>query len=209
MVIILVLRFNLPYYYNLPSGTSVTHTCSGLLHARDLESSRNAISRPHILVRMMAKISTENEISSKPPYAHKGRIVGVVTELLENLRQDKSTCQSELITMIETLKEIAKPTEGLAIDLFEAIEKKFPHRTLGKDKWYLVVVSKQELQWRPQLTPISFLPLLEFLLTMLAPSTSFSSTSPNIRHQHLGKLLSDTYGKPSSKMWRYKEFVNL
>ncbi|KAH8598285.1 hypothetical protein B0O99DRAFT_58431 [Bisporella sp. PMI_857] len=33
------------------------------------------------------------------------------------------------------------PTEQDAVALFEALEFKFPHRTLGNDKWYLVALS--------------------------------------------------------------------
>lgn len=32
------------------------------------------------------------------------------------------------------------PTPEEAIALFKEIEAKFPHKTLGDDKWYLVVV---------------------------------------------------------------------
>jgi hypothetical protein len=32
------------------------------------------------------------------------------------------------------------PTPEEAIRLFEAIEEKFPSKTLGEDKWYLVAV---------------------------------------------------------------------
>lgn len=35
----------------------------------------------------------------------------------------------------------ADPTPEDAIKLFRAVEEKFPHETLGNDKWYLVVVS--------------------------------------------------------------------
>jgi len=33
------------------------------------------------------------------------------------------------------------PSAGEAITLFKAIESKFPHETLGDDKWYLVACS--------------------------------------------------------------------
>jgi hypothetical protein len=33
------------------------------------------------------------------------------------------------------------PSTEEAIALFEAVERKFPHKTVGDDKWYLVVVS--------------------------------------------------------------------
>jgi hypothetical protein len=33
-----------------------------------------------------------------------------------------------------------EPTAAEAVELFAAIEKKFPHETVGGDKWYLVVV---------------------------------------------------------------------
>jgi hypothetical protein len=35
------------------------------------------------------------------------------------------------------------PTSEDAIALFEVIQKKFPHKTLGDDKWYLVAVSNK------------------------------------------------------------------
>jgi len=38
---------------------------------------------------------------------------------------------------------IHEPTVDEAVALFQAIEEKFPHKTLGDDKWYLVVVSLQ------------------------------------------------------------------
>lgn len=38
-----------------------------------------------------------------------------------------------------------EPTEEEAITLFEAIEKTFPHGTLGDDKWYLVTVSQLQV----------------------------------------------------------------
>lgn len=33
------------------------------------------------------------------------------------------------------------PITEEAIALFEAIEKKFPHKSVGEDRWYLVAVS--------------------------------------------------------------------
>ena len=38
---------------------------------------------------------------------------------------------------------IHEPTADEAVALFHAIEEKFPHKTVGKDKWYLVAVSWQ------------------------------------------------------------------
>jgi hypothetical protein len=38
---------------------------------------------------------------------------------------------------------IHEPTKEDAIALFEEIQKKFPSRNLGDDKWYLVTVSWQ------------------------------------------------------------------
>lgn len=37
-----------------------------------------------------------------------------------------------------------EPTVEDAQNLFKAIEEKFPHSTLGIDKWYLVAVSSYE-----------------------------------------------------------------
>jgi hypothetical protein len=49
--------------------------------------------------------------------------------------------------LLEELEERRKePTTEEAIALFAAIEKKFPHNTLGEDKWYLVAVSPHELR---------------------------------------------------------------
>ncbi len=41
--------------------------------------------------------------------------------------------------------EFHEPTKEEAVALFESIEQKFPHETLGDDKWYLVTVSWQML----------------------------------------------------------------
>jgi hypothetical protein len=38
------------------------------------------------------------------------------------------------------MSTIHEPTAEEAVALFEAIEKKFPHKTLGEDKWYIVAV---------------------------------------------------------------------
>lgn len=38
------------------------------------------------------------------------------------------------------------PTKDEAITLFESVEEKFPHETLGDDKWYMVVVSDWSLE---------------------------------------------------------------
>jgi hypothetical protein len=38
-----------------------------------------------------------------------------------------------------------EPTAEDATVLFEELEKKFPHETLGNDKWYLVAVSTKSL----------------------------------------------------------------
>ena len=39
------------------------------------------------------------------------------------------------------MSSYSEPTADQAVDLFQAIEKKFPHASLGEDKWYLVAVS--------------------------------------------------------------------
>jgi hypothetical protein len=36
---------------------------------------------------------------------------------------------------------VQERTPADAVTLFEAIEQKFPHKSLGADSWYLVVVS--------------------------------------------------------------------
>lgn len=35
------------------------------------------------------------------------------------------------------------PTEEEALTLFKALEEKFPSKTLGEDKWYVLTVSSQ------------------------------------------------------------------
>ena len=92
----------------------------------------------------MATIKSANNASSQ--IAGKERQIKAVTELLEKLKEDKPTSQSELMALVESINEINKPTKDTAIKLFEAIEMKFPHKTLGEDKWYLVVVSVQWLE---------------------------------------------------------------
>lgn len=42
-----------------------------------------------------------------------------------------------------TMATTAEPTKEEAVSLFEAVEKKFPHKTVGEDTWYLVVVRWQ------------------------------------------------------------------
>jgi hypothetical protein len=41
------------------------------------------------------------------------------------------------------MAEFQEPTKEESIALFEAIQKKFPSKALGGDKWYLVTVSWQ------------------------------------------------------------------
>ena len=41
------------------------------------------------------------------------------------------------------MAEFQEPTKEESIALFEAIQKKFPSKALGCDKWYLVTVSWQ------------------------------------------------------------------
>jgi hypothetical protein len=41
------------------------------------------------------------------------------------------------------METIQGPTAADAVTLFEAIEHKFPHKALGSESWYLVVVSSQ------------------------------------------------------------------
>ncbi|TAQ85424.1 hypothetical protein B7494_g6246 [Chlorociboria aeruginascens] len=43
--------------------------------------------------------------------------------------------------MASTTSSAEPPTTKEALALFEAVEKKFPHATIGDDKWYLVVLS--------------------------------------------------------------------
>jgi len=42
---------------------------------------------------------------------------------------------------IPSMAELHQPTKEDAVALFQSIEQKFPHRTLGDDKWYLVTLS--------------------------------------------------------------------
>ena len=54
---------------------------------------------------------------------------------------------------------IKRRTSKEAIELFEAVERKFPHKTLGDDKWYLVVVSREELYFKEScLRKVAFRP---------------------------------------------------
>jgi hypothetical protein len=39
------------------------------------------------------------------------------------------------------METIQGPTPADAVTLFEAVEQKFPHKALGSESWYLVVVS--------------------------------------------------------------------
>ena len=41
------------------------------------------------------------------------------------------------------MAEFHEPTAAEAITLFQTIEQKFPSKTLGEDKWYLVAVSAE------------------------------------------------------------------
>jgi hypothetical protein len=41
------------------------------------------------------------------------------------------------------MAELQEPTKEDSIALFEAIQKRFPSKALGGDKWYLVTVSWQ------------------------------------------------------------------
>lgn len=93
----------------------------------------------------MATINAENKTSSKIPIAERDRAIKSVTELLEKLKEDEPTSQQDLMNLIESIKRLRNPTKKAAVELFEAIEAKFPHKTLGEDKWYLVVVSTREI----------------------------------------------------------------
>lgn len=42
---------------------------------------------------------------------------------------------------LSTMAITQEPTAAQAIDLFEEVEQKFPHKTLGEETWYLVVLS--------------------------------------------------------------------
>jgi hypothetical protein len=88
----------------------------------------------------MATMSTETQASTHSAVDEEQETINNVRKLLK-LREDQPIAQQELMSFIENLKEINKPTVEKAIVLFEAIETKFPHKTLGEDKWYLVVVS--------------------------------------------------------------------
>jgi hypothetical protein len=83
--------------------------------------------------------------SAKPPITEKEQAITAITELLGKLKNTEPTSHQDFMTVLERIKDINKPTKESTIDLFKAIETKFPHKTLGEDKWYLVVVSLQEL----------------------------------------------------------------
>lgn len=64
---------------------------------------------------------------------------------------------------------IREPTPEEAIILFKAIEERFPHKTVGDDKWYLVTVctvTRQSLPTNNSRSPPCSLPSP----TKLAPS---------------------------------------
>ncbi len=48
----------------------------------------------------------------------------------------------------------SEPTKEDAVALFEAIEQRFPHKAIGDDIWYMVVVSWQHLTHGSELTDI-------------------------------------------------------
>lgn len=44
------------------------------------------------------------------------------------------------------------PTEAEALALFKAVEEKFPSRTLGNDKWYVLAVCHIDMAHSTRLT---------------------------------------------------------
>lgn len=53
-----------------------------------------------------------------------------------------------------------EPTAAQAIDLFEEVEQKFPHKTLGEETWYLVVVGQHSPITASPADPSASYPLL-------------------------------------------------
>jgi hypothetical protein len=70
------------------------------------------------------------------------------------------------------------PTEDEALALFKAIEEKFPSESLGKDKWYLVLVSRPNVKIAPEdLTGHSWQPWSAVMSPNLHHSSTKSSSS--------------------------------
>jgi hypothetical protein len=91
----------------------------------------------------MATVNLQKHIPTGSTSCEKERAISTVTQLLAELREEKPTSQQDLMTLLESIKQINKPTKEKAVELFKAIETKFPSKTLGEDKWYLVVVSER------------------------------------------------------------------
>ncbi|KAL2075076.1 hypothetical protein VTL71DRAFT_18 [Oculimacula yallundae] len=57
------------------------------------------------------------------------------------LRTTTKLSYSSSLLLSRTMATYREPTEEEAFTLFEAVDTKFPHNTLGEDAWYLVVLS--------------------------------------------------------------------
>lgn len=89
------------------------------------------------------------------------------------------------------MAEFAEPTKADAFALFSAIEKKFPHSTVGDDKWYLITVSAQlrsSLYLSVDICYFSSRLLSELYLNMLLICTPISSPSQNFPRESPDKL---------------------
>jgi hypothetical protein len=62
------------------------------------------------------------------------------------------------------------PTEDEALTLFKAIEEKFPSKTLGDDKWYVLAVSRHSSD------------VTEYLLTSSSLQQSLVEGNPALHH---------------------------
>jgi hypothetical protein len=91
--------------------------------------------------------TADQEKLGTPAMIEKERAITATNKLMERLTAEGTPGSEELMILIESIKELAKPSKEKAVDLFKKVEEKFPHKTLGEDKWYLVVVSVSELHF--------------------------------------------------------------
>lgn len=126
-------------------GIDIAHIYSDIFHIELSRPPRKSSLHFYPPARTMATLNSQEPIPTDSAINKKERAITSVTKLLAKLKQDEPTSHQDLMNLFESIKEINKPTKEKAVELFKAIETKFPHRTLGGDKWYLVVVSGQEL----------------------------------------------------------------
>lgn len=103
------------------------------------------------------------------------------------------------------MTEYHEPTVAEATALFRSIEEKFPSKTLGEDKWYLVAVGMQfyiALNLVNQTRPRLFWAWNPIMLELSIPT---SLRSPNTRLPNLEKPLFAVCGKPWSRISQSKE----